>query len=82
MRNDKMNLEQRIVIDSKIRFGKPYVVGTRIPVYRVLEWMQAGMSFEKITTDYYPDLAPKDVAACAAYATESVESKEMRRFET
>jgi uncharacterized protein (DUF433 family) len=59
----------RIIIDPQVHFGKPCVAGTRIPVYCVLELVQAGISFGEIITDYYPDLTFEDVAACVAYAT-------------
>ncbi len=74
MTNDQWH---RIVIDPQVHFGKPCVAGTRIPIYCVLELVQAGISFGEIITDYYPDLAFEDVAACVAYATELVKSEEI-----
>ncbi len=68
---------RRIVIDSKIHFGKPCVEGTRIPVHCVLELVQAGIPFEKIVKDYYPDFAIEDVKACVRYATELVKTEEI-----
>jgi len=50
------------------------VAGTRIPVYCVLELVQAGISFDEIISAYYPDLTFEDVAACVEYATELVKS--------
>lgn len=69
--------EARIVVDNGIHFGQPCVAGTRIPVYTMLELVQAGVPFDEITTKYYPDLTLKDVKACVHYATELVKAEEI-----
>lgn len=66
-----------IIIDSRVHFGKPCLAGTRIPVYRVLELVQAGIPFNKIAEDYYPDLTIEDIKACIQYATDIVKSEEI-----
>ncbi len=58
----------RIVVDSKIHFGKPCVAGTRIPVQNVLELLDQGLTFAQIVNDYYPDLTVDDIHACMQYA--------------
>ena len=58
----------RIRVDPEVHFGKPCVAGTRIPVRDVLELVREGLSFETITTDYYPDLETADVKACLPHA--------------
>lgn len=68
---------QRIVVDPKIHFGKPVVAGTRIPVYAVLELVEAGIPFEKIITKYYPDLTIEDVKACIDYAIKLIKAEEV-----
>jgi uncharacterized protein (DUF433 family) len=40
-------------------------------VREVLELVRDGRAFEKITTDYYPDLEEADVKACLQYAANS-----------
>lgn len=64
-----MNYKKYITIDSKIRFGKPVVVGTRITVYDVLHWLSTGMSTEEIIYDY-PELTSQKINACLAFAAE------------
>ena len=54
----------RIQIDTKIHFGQPCIVGTRIPVYCVLELVREGIPFDEIVRKYYPDIAVEDVKAC------------------
>jgi uncharacterized protein (DUF433 family) len=41
-------LNDFIGIDPSIRFGKPCVIGTRITVQDILEWLASGMSFDDI----------------------------------
>ena len=69
--------KERITVDSKVHFGQPAVAGTRIPVYCVLELVQAGIPFEEIITKYYSDLTVEDIKACIQYATELVKSEEI-----
>lgn len=68
---------RRIVIDPSIHFGQPVLEGTRIPVWCVLELVQAGIPFAKIVADYYPDLTEEDIQACVRYATELIKSEEI-----
>ncbi|MCS6936795.1 MAG: DUF433 domain-containing protein [Candidatus Bipolaricaulota bacterium] len=68
---------RRIVLDPSIHFGQPILEGTRIPVWCVLELVQAGIPFSQIVTEYYPDLTEEDIQACVRYATELVKSEEI-----
>ncbi len=54
----------RISVDPKIHFGKPFIVGTRITVQNILELVDEGLSFDTIIQDYYPDLQVEDIHAC------------------
>ena len=69
--------KSRIIIDTQVHFGKPCVVGTRIPVENVLELVQEGMPFEEIIRQYYPDLNNEDIRACVQYAVDIVRSEEI-----
>ncbi|MCS7198465.1 MAG: DUF433 domain-containing protein [Candidatus Bipolaricaulota bacterium] len=48
-----------------------------MPVWCVLELVQAGIPFSQIVTEYYPDLTEEDIQACVRYATELVKSEEI-----
>lgn len=74
---NQSSYERRIVIDSRVHFGKPCVAGTRILVEDVLELIQEGISFDEIAEKHYPDLGTEDIKACARYATELVRSEEI-----
>ncbi len=68
----KNEIKKRIIVDSKVHFGKPCLAGTRIPVEDVLELIQEGIPFERIVSDFYPELDIEDIKICARYATELV----------
>ena len=63
-------MQSRIKINPKIHFGKPCVAGTRIKVIDVLELVRAGIAFEQINKDYFPELQTDDIKACVQYAIE------------
>ena len=73
--------DYRIVVDPNVHFSQPCIAGTRIPVYCVLELVQAGIPFQKIVTDYYPDITIEDVKACVEYATNLVKCEEIHLAE-
>ena len=72
-----MEEKNRIIVDQKIHFGQPCIAKTRIPVYCILELVQAGISFNEIVTKYYPDISIEDVQACVQYATDLVKAEEI-----
>lgn len=47
-----VNPIQHISINPDIRFGKPYVTGTRIAVLDILQWLASGMTQEEILKDF------------------------------
>jgi len=70
-------MEQRIVVNPTIHFGKPCVAGTRIPVQDVLELVREGLSFAEIIQDYYPDLDVEDIRACIQYAIDVIAAEDI-----
>ena len=70
-------MTDRIVVDSKIHFGKPCVAGTRITVQNVLELLDENLSFNQIIQDYYPDLSVEDIRACIQYAIALVAAEDI-----
>jgi uncharacterized protein (DUF433 family) len=64
--------EQYISINPEIRFGKPCIVGTRIAVSDILQWLASGMSNEDILRDY-PELDLKKIRAALAFAAQCEE---------
>ena len=62
-------LRAYIVIDNEIRFGKPCIIGTRITVGDILQWLSSGMSEQEILEDY-PELQKIHIKAALAFAAE------------
>lgn len=71
-------MNERIIVDTGIHFGKPTVVGTRIAVQDVLELINEGLSFDKIKADYYSDLATEDIKACVDYAISLISTEDIK----
>ncbi|MCS6910175.1 MAG: DUF433 domain-containing protein [Anaerolineales bacterium] len=66
----------RIVVDPRVRFGKPVIRGTRVPVHVLLAKLAGGMSPESVAEEYGVQLA--DVQAALAYAAHVLEQQEVR----
>lgn len=64
-----MPLNTRISIDPNVRFGKPYVHGTRITVGDVLSCLAGGMAKTEVLASF-PPLTHEDILTCRAYAAE------------
>jgi len=67
--------KDRIVVDTKIHFGKPCIAGTRITVENVLELIQNNISFDDIIRDYYEHITKDDILACIRYAKSLIEAE-------
>ncbi len=64
-----IDYKKYISIDPNVRFGKPFLIGTRISVYDVLSWFANGMSAKDIIIDF-PELTETQIQACLAYAAD------------
>ena len=64
-----IDYKQYIAIDPNIRFGRPYLLGTRISVYDVLSWLANGLTREEIIVDF-PELTNEHIQACLAFAAD------------
>ena len=56
----------RITVDEKVRFGKPVIKGTRVPVELVVGKLAGGMTSEEVMREY--DLKKADILAALDYA--------------
>ncbi len=76
MSKNKVDLDwrNRISVDSKVLVGKPVVKGTRIAVEFVIDLLGRGWTKEQILREY-DHLAPEDIQACLAYASEMLKSE-------
>ena len=62
-----MSYESLITITPGVRSGKPCIVGTRITVYDVLEYLAGGMTEAEILDDF-PQLRREHLRACLEFA--------------
>ncbi len=65
----------KIIIDKKIRHGKPIIEGTRITVDEVFEMLKAGMSYEEIEKEY--GIKKEHILAVINYASSLVSGEEI-----
>ena len=71
-----MEIASRISVDEKVRFGKPVITGTRIPVDLILGKLAGGMSYEEVMAEY--EITRKDILAVLDYASKTLSSEEIR----
>jgi uncharacterized protein (DUF433 family) len=71
------NFGARISIDPEVCFGKPCIKGTRIPVYLILELIEAGYSTERIITECYPQLTADDIHSAVHYAVQVIKNEDI-----
>ena len=66
----------RIVVDENVRFGKPVIKGTRVPVDLIVGKLAGGMSIDEVLDEY--SLSREDVLAALAYAARAVADEQVR----
>lgn len=67
----------RIVVDPAVRFGRPIIEGTRVPVELVLAKLGAGMTVEEVEAEYH--LTTNDIRAALSYAAGVLASEDPPR---
>ncbi|MCK4816796.1 DUF433 domain-containing protein [bacterium] len=71
-----MEIAPRITVDKNVRFGKPVIKGTRVPVDLILAKLAGGMTYEEAMAGY--DLAREDILAALDYAAKHLSGEEVR----
>jgi uncharacterized protein (DUF433 family) len=66
----------RITVDEAVRFGRPVIQGTRVPVDVVVGKIASGMSVDEVAKEY--GIEPEDVRAALRYAAAIVEAEQIR----
>ncbi|KKT29883.1 hypothetical protein A3G55_01725 [Candidatus Giovannonibacteria bacterium RIFCSPLOWO2_12_FULL_44_25] len=64
-----------IVLNPDVKFGKPIIKGTRVPVDLVVGKIAGGMTFEEIMTEY--DLTKDQILAALRYAASLVAEEKL-----
>lgn len=71
-----MEIADRITIDEKVRFGKPVIKGTRVPVDLVIGKLAGGMTYEEVMAEY--DLVRQDILVALNYAAKHLSDEEIK----
>lgn len=71
-----VEIAPRITVDPKVRFGKPVIKGTRVPVDIVVGKLAGGMSVEEVAREY--GITEEDVRAALQYAAYLLSTEEVR----
>lgn len=72
-------METNVVIDPKIRFGKPIIKGTRITVEEVLGALAGGMDFDDIQKEY--GLTKMQVMTALHYVASWIKGESVKEYE-
>ena len=64
-----------ITVNAKVRFGKPVIAGTRVPVDLVVGKIAGGMAVDEVMKEY--DLTRGQVLAALRYAADLVSQEEI-----
>lgn len=71
-----MEIAPKISVNETVRFGKPVITGTRVPLELVLGKLAGGMTYEEVMAEY--DITREDILAILDYAAKMLSSEEIR----
>jgi len=71
-----IEIAPRITVDEKVRFGKPVIKGTRVPVDLVLGKLAGGMKIEEVMEEY--GITKEDILAVLNYAAKVLSGEEIK----
>lgn len=71
-----MEIASGISVNENIRFGKPTISGTRVPVDLILGKLADGMTYEEVIAEY--EITREDILAVLNYAAITLSSEEIR----
>ncbi len=71
-----IEIAPRIDVEPGIRFGKPVIRGTRVPVDLIIGKLAGGMKSEEIAGEY--EITQEDIQAALSYAASVLAATEAR----
>jgi uncharacterized protein (DUF433 family) len=71
-----MEIVPKISVDERVRFGKPVITGTRVPIDLILGKLAGGMTYEEVMAEY--DITREAILAVLDYAAKTLASEEIR----
>jgi uncharacterized protein (DUF433 family) len=66
----------RISVNPQVRFGKPVIAGSRVPVSTIVGAVAAGDSWQEIAREY--GITEDDIRAALTYAAQRTEEETIR----
>ena len=73
-----MEIAPGVEVNEGIRFGKPVIKGTRVPVELILGRLAGGMGFEELMREY--EITLEDVLAALDYAAKVVGQEQIKVY--
>ncbi len=71
-----IEIAPRITVDEQVRFGRPVIKGTRVPVDLLIAQLAGGMSVDEVAREY--GVEREDVLAALAYAARALGEEQIR----
>jgi len=68
-----------ITVDREVRFWKPVIMGTRVPVDLIVGKLAGGMTIEEVMGEY--DLTKENILNALSYAAKLMREEEVRAVE-
>jgi len=65
-----------VVVDPGVRFGRPVIRGTRVPVHLVISKLAGGMKPEEVAEEY--EITVEDIQAALRHAANVLATEEVR----
>lgn len=73
-----IEIAPRITVDETVRFGKPVMKGTRVPVSVVVGHLAAGDAMDAVMEEF--GLIREDILAALAYAAQLLDEDEFQQL--
>jgi len=71
-----IEIAPRIRADTQVRFGRPVIKGTRVPIDLLLGKLAGGMTVDEVAQEY--GIEREDVLAALAYAARTLGEEQVR----
>ncbi len=71
-----MEIAPKISVDDKIRFGKPVITGTRVPIDLILGKLAGGMTYQDDIKEF--EITSEDILAILDYAAKTLSKEEIK----
>jgi uncharacterized protein (DUF433 family) len=71
-----IEIAPRIAVDEQVRFGRPVIKGTRVPVELLIAQLAGGMSVDEVAQEY--GVEREDVLAALAYAARTLGEEQVQ----